>query len=241
MEIIATNKTDEEAVFEEEVIENDSTEEDMDEVPMFTFVKNVPEPEFASESEPEIEEIEIEDIEETDSDENIIEEDLQISQEVEPEIIPEPLPQIHISQTTIEIDNVPNLFDEIESELTLEKAEGIANEVIAEEVVVEIVVEKKVENEIIMPPSVQENMRKAQIADEANKIIGQFSLTRRYEFMNFLFAGDMNKFIVFVSEMLSAPAGELRETVYEKWYDENQWSRKYETAADLKKNLSKLL
>jgi hypothetical protein len=56
-----------------------------------------------------------------------------------------------------------------------------------------------------------------------------------------LFAGDMNKFTVFVSEMLSAPAGELRESVYEKWYDENQWSRKYETAADLKKNLSKLL
>jgi hypothetical protein len=59
--------------------------------------------------------------------------------------------------------------------------------------------------------------------------------------MNFLFAGDMNKFTVFVSEMLTAPAGELRETVYEKWYDEYQWSRKYETAADLKKNLSKLL
>ena len=237
MEIIATNKTDEEAVFEEEVIENDSIEEDMDEVPVFTFVKNEPEPEL----EPEIEEIEIEELEEITSNENIIVEDLQISQEVAPEIIPESVPQIHISQTTIEIDNVPNLFDEIESELTLEEAEDIANEVIAEEVVEEMVVEKKVENEIIMPPSVQENLRKAQIAEDANKIIGQFSLTRRYEFMNFLFAGDMNKFIVFVTEMLNAPAGELRDSVYEKWYDENQWSRKYETAADLKKNLGKLL
>ena len=56
-----------------------------------------------------------------------------------------------------------------------------------------------------------------------------------------MFFSTPGKFIVFVSEMLSAPAGELRESVYEKWYDENQWSRKYETAADLKKNLSKLL
>ena len=123
----------------------------------------------------------------------------------------------------------------------MEEAEDIANEVIAVEVIAEAIVESKVENEIIMPPSVQENMKKAEAAANANTIIGQFSLTRRYEFMNFLFAGDMNKFTVFVSEMLSAPAGELRESVYEKWYDENQWSRKYETAADLKKNLSKLL
>ena len=228
MEIITSNKPDEVPVFEEEVIETDSKEEVFDEVPVFTFVKNEPEPEEI-------------DIEENSLIGNNIEEDLQISQEIEPEIIQETVSQIHITQTNIEIGNAPSLFDELEPELTLEEAEDIANEVIAEEIVEEIVIEKQVENEIIMPPSVQENMRKAQIAEDANKIIGQFSLTRRYEFMNFLFAGDMNKFTVFVSEMLSAPAGELRESVYEKWYDENQWSRKYETAADLKKNLSKLL
>jgi len=228
MEIITSNKPDEVSVFEEEVIETDSTEEVFDEVPVFTFVKNEPEPEEI-------------DIEENSLVGNNIVEDLQISQEIEPEIIQETVSQIHITQTNIEIGNAPSLFDELEPELTLEEAEDIANEVIAEEIIEEIVIEKQVKNEIIMPPSVQENMRKAQIAEDANKIIGQFSLTRRYEFMNFLFAGDMNKFTVFVSEMLSAPAGELRESVYEKWYDENQWSRKYETAADLKKNLSKLL
>jgi hypothetical protein len=228
MEIITSNKPDEVPVFEEEVIETDSTEEVFDEVPVFTFVKNEPEPEEI-------------DIEENSLVGNNIVEDLQISQEIEPEIIQETVSQIHITQTNIEIGNAPSLFDELEPELTLEEAEDIANEVIAEEIIEEIVIEKQVKNEIIMPPSVQENMRKAQIAEDANKIIGQFSLTRRYEFMNFLFAGDMNKFTVFVSEMLSAPAGELRESVYEKWYDENQWSRKYETAADLKKNLSKLL
>jgi len=230
MEIITSNKPEEVPVFEEETLENESTEELFDEVPVFTFVKNDPEPE--------IEEIEIED---NLSIENNIEEDLQISQEIEPEITPETATHFHITQTTIEIENNPTLFDELESELTLEEAEYIANEVIAEEVIADSIVESKVENEIIMPPSVQENMKKAEAAANANTIIGQFSLTRRYEFMNFLFAGDMNKFTVFVSEMLTAPAGELRETVYEKWYDENQWSRKYETAADLKKNLSKLL
>ena len=227
MEIITSNKPEEISLFEEETNENDA-EELFDEVPVFTFVKNEPE-------------IQTTYIEETFSKDNNIEEDLQISQEIEPEIIPETVPQVQIVQTTIEIENIPSLFDELESELTLEEAEDIANEVIAEEVIAEAIVKSKVENEIIMPPSVQENMKKAEAAANANTIIGQFSLTRRYEFMNFLFAGDMNKFTVFVSEMLSAPAGELRESVYEKWYDENQWSRKYETAADLKKNLSKLL
>ena len=230
MEIITSNKPEEVPVFEEETNENDSTEELFDEVPVFTLVKNDPEPE--------IEEIEIE---ENPSIENNIEEDLQVSQEIDPEITPEIVTQVHFTQTTIKIENNPTLFDELEPELTLKEAEDIANEVIAEEVIAVSIVESKVENEIIMPPTVQENMKKAEAAANANSIIGQFSLTRRYEFMNFLFAGDMNKFIVFVSEMLSAPAGELRESVYEKWYDENQWSRKYETAADLKKNLSKLL
>ena len=233
MEIITSNKPEEVPVFEEEVIENDSTEELFDEVPVFTFVKNEPEIE-----EPEIEEPEIE---ENPSIENNIEEDLQDSQEIDPEITPEIVTQVHFTQTTIKIENNPTLFDELEPELSLEEAEDIANEVIAEQVIADSIVESKLEYEIIMPPSVQENMKKAEAAATANTIIGQFSLTRRYEFMNFLFAGDMNKFTVFVSEMLTAPAGELRETVYEKWYDEYQWSRKYETAADLKKNLSKLL
>jgi len=227
MEIITSNKPEEVSLYEEETNENDA-EELFDEVPVFTFVKN----------EPEIQTMEMEN---TVSIENNSEDDLHISQKIEPEIIPETVPQVQIVQTTIEIENIPSLFDELEPELSLEEAEDIANEVIAEEVIAEAIVESKVENEIIMPPSVQENMKKAEAAANANTIIGQFSLTRRYEFMNFLFAGDMNKFTVFVSEMLSAPAGELRESVYEKWYDENQWSRKYETAADLKKNLSKLL
>jgi len=227
MEIITSNKPEEVSLYEEETNENDA-EELFDEVPVFTFVKN----------EPEIQTMEMEN---TVSIENNSEDDLQISQEIEPEIIPETVPQVQIVQATIEIENIPSLFDELEPELSLEEAEDIANEVIAEEVIAEAIVESKVENEIIMPPSVQENMKKAEAAANANSIIGQFSLTRRYEFMNFLFAGDMNKFTVFVSEMLTAPSGELRESVYEKWYDENQWSRKYETAADLKKNLSKLL
>lgn len=202
MEIIASNSPEEETVIE------DQAEELLEEVPVFSFIKN-----------------------------DIIQEDLQNSQIEEVEILPEVVPHIHVTQTTIEIDNVPNEPEIEEPEITLEMAEVIANEVI-EEVVPESTVTV---NEIIMPPSVQENMRKAELSERANKIIGQFSLTRRYEFMNFLFGGDMNKFVVFVSEMLNAAAGESRETVYEKWYDENQWSRKYETAADLKKNIGKLL
>ena len=94
MEIITSTRPEELSIVEDETIENES-EELFDEVPVFTFVRN----------EPEIQTIKMDEI---GSVENNSEEDLQISQEIELEIIPETVPQFQIVQTTIEIENIPS-------------------------------------------------------------------------------------------------------------------------------------
>ncbi len=129
-------------------------------------------------------------------------------------------PIVHITQTTIEVNPPTNTPHFVEEELTLEEAQEIANEVI---------------EEAVKPISTADNLA------VANAVISKFSLTRRYEFMNFLFGGDMNRFAVFISEIINAPNESSREDIYSKWHEENQWSRKYETAADLKRNLNKIL
>lgn len=74
----------------------------------------------------------------------------------------------------------------------------------------------------------------------ANEVISQFSLTRRYEFVNFLFGGDLNRFTVFIEQMMNAPDADGREDVFDKWYDENLWRRKDESASELKRSLRKI-
>lgn len=156
--------------------------------------------------------------------------------------------QIHITRTTIEINPTPSVEVFEEPEISLEEAEHIANEVIEEAVEIEIPPVQEVKQpeivvpipEIHLPKAENQNVPSDNLAT-ANAIISKFSLTRRYEFMNFLFGGDMNRFAVFISEILNAPSADAREDVFEKWHEANQWSRKYETATDLKRSLNKIL
>lgn len=233
MELITSNHVEDENVVESIV------DESIDDLPIFSF--DVDEPSSVqAESEVKVEEIQIP--------EEVAIEETPIQPEPQPEIVREPeiepiieaiapkieileekdlqfsqildAPNIHITQTVIDIELPPVVEEFVEESLTLEEAQEIANEVI------------------------QEEMKQAPMADNlamANNIISKFSLTRRYEFMNFLFGGDMNKFAVFISEILNAPNENAKEDIFAKWHDENQWSRKYETASDLKRNLNKIL
>jgi len=82
---------------------------------------------------------------------------------------------------------------------------------------------------------------KKHLEQRANEILSMFSFSRRFEFGNFLFGGDMKLFAVFISEMLAAGNSEEREDVFDNWYNERQWSRRDESANDLKRNLRKML
>ncbi len=233
MELITSNHVEDEKVVES------TADESIDDLPIFSFDIDEPNP-VKVEPEIPVEQIQI-------PEEVVIEEistpaDLQHQTFQEPEL--EPLieaiapkidileekdlqfsqildaPNVHITQTIIDIDLPPAVEEFVEEPITMEEAQEIANEVIQEEI-------------ISMP--VADNLAMA------NNIISKFSLTRRYEFMNFLFSGDMNKFAVFISEILNAPNENAKEDIFSKWHDENQWSRKYETASDLKRNLNKIL
>jgi len=79
------------------------------------------------------------------------------------------------------------------------------------------------------------------VKDRAKEVLNMFSFSRRFEFGNFLFGGDMQLFSVFICEMLTAHPGEPRDQVYQKWHDNRNWSRKEESADDLKRNLRKMI
>ncbi len=76
---------------------------------------------------------------------------------------------------------------------------------------------------------------------QANEVLSMFSLSRRFEFANFLFGGDMQKFTTFICEMILAQPGDEREDVFESWYQRFDWKRRDESASDLKRNLRKMM
>jgi len=79
------------------------------------------------------------------------------------------------------------------------------------------------------------------VKQRANDVIGMFSLTRKYEFVNFLFGGEMEKFSQFLCEMITAQSVEDRDSVYHRWHSENDWKRRDEAASDLLRNIKKML
>lgn len=76
---------------------------------------------------------------------------------------------------------------------------------------------------------------------KANEVLSMFSLSRRFEFANFLFGGDMQKFTTFICEMILAQPGDEREDVFDSWYQRFDWKRRDESASDLKRNLRKMM
>ena len=64
-------------------------------------------------------------------------------------------------------------------------------------------------------------------------IIGQFPLSRRFEFSNILFGGDMDNMGLFVQEIIDAPTAAARGDVYDRWYEQKQWRRRDESASDM--------
>lgn len=103
------------------------------------------------------------------------------------------------------------------------------------------VVEEKDEFQEDSKPTVSEEEFSQGVKDRAKEVLNMFSFSRRFEFGNFLFGGDMQLFSVFICEMLTAHPGEARDEVYQKWYDNRNWSRKEESADDLKRNLRKMI
>jgi hypothetical protein len=100
----------------------------------------------------------------------------------------------------------------------------IATEVIEE---VQVVVPDPIPVPVIEPVDTGSSVHTVAV------IIGQFPLSRRFEFSNILFGGDMDNMGLFVQEIIDAPSAAVRGDVYDRWYEQKQWRRRDESASDM--------
>jgi hypothetical protein len=84
-----------------------------------------------------------------------------------------------------------------------------------------------------IPVPVIEPVDKGSSVHTVAGIIGQFPLSRRFEFSNILFGGDMDNMGLFVQEIIDAPSAAVRGDVYDRWYEQKQWRRRDESASDM--------
>ncbi len=155
-----------------------------------------------------------------------------------------------VPSTTVEDlqNSQPSLFGfepEMEDELVIEEEETPVFEA-PKSSGIELIIKKQEpesvdneENETSSVPASKEITPDA--IKQANEVLSMFSLSRRFEFANFLFGGDMQKFTTFICEMILAQPGDEREDVFESWYQRFDWKRRDESASDLKRNLRKMM
>lgn len=106
-------------------------------------------------------------------------------------------------------------------------------EAVQEIVVLEVIEEVQVAVPDPIPVPVIEPVDKGSSIHTVAGIIGQFPLSRRFEFSNILFGGDMDNMGLFVQEIIDAPTAAARGDVYDRWYEQKQWRRRDESASDM--------
>jgi hypothetical protein len=142
----------------------------------------------------------------------------------------------------VEIANIELPFVEIATEV-IEEVEIVVPDPIPLPVIEPVVIttpEPIVEAELEpievptpIPVPVNEQVDNDSSAHTVAGIIGQFPLSRRFEFSNILFGGDMDNMGLFVQEIIDAPSAAARGDVYDRWYEQKQWRRRDESASDM--------
>ncbi len=142
----------------------------------------------------------------------------------------------------VEIANIELPFAEIATEV-IEEVEIVVPDPIPLPVIEPVVITTpepivEVELEPIevptpIPVPVNEQVDNDSSAHTVAGIIGQFPLSRRFEFSNILFGGDMDNMGLFVQEIIDAPTAAARGDVYDRWYEQKQWRRRDESASDM--------
>jgi hypothetical protein len=132
----------------------------------------------------------------------------------------------------VEIANIEKPIAEIATEIE------VADEIVASPepvpvTVIEPIVIETLEAEPTSIPSAVDSGDKVSSSHTVEEIIGQFPLSRRFEFANILFGGDMDNMGLFVQEIIDAPTAAARGDVYDRWFEQKQWRRRDESASDM--------
>ena len=176
------------------------------------------------------------------------EKDSELISDASSDIIVEPTSDLLIDLFVpeVEIANIELPFAEIATEVdvideTLASPEAVMAEIeifeeiaaVQETVVLEVVEQVQIALPDPIPVPVIEPNDRGSSAHTLAGIIGQFPLSRRFEFSNILFGGDMDNMGLFVQEIIDAPNAAARGDVYDRWYEQKQWRRRDESASDM--------
>lgn len=151
-----------------------------------------------------------------------------------------------------QVDNplevVPTFIPEVESVVLEKVIEPIIHqethmevqpvEEIAPEVTPISVIEQHPETVVPVQESIE--VTPEETSHTIESVIGQMPLSRRFEFSNILFGGDMQKMGIFIQQMIDAPNAAVRMDVYDQWYEEKQWRRRDESASDMLRMLKRI-
>ena len=138
------------------------------------------------------------------------------------------------------IPEVDQVADAAVVEAIVEAVPEVVNEPIVESVpepvvpVVELPEISLVAPEIVSVPVIEEPTA------EVESVIGQMPLSRRFEFSNILFGGNMEKMGMFIQQIIDAPNAAGRLDVYDRWYEECQWRRRDESASDMLRMIKRI-
>jgi hypothetical protein len=159
--------------------------------------------------------------------------------EVIPEVVPEVVPEPSVSD--VELNELSVETPLVESESVIE-VPAVVPEVVPEPVVSVEPAVFEVPVPAVEPVSVEAPTVDASVSPKVTVelVIGQMPLSRRFEFSNILFGGNMEKMGMFIQQIIDAPNAAGRLDVYDRWYEECQWRRRDESASDMLRMIKRI-
>jgi hypothetical protein len=169
----------------------------------------------------------------------VVPEVVEVIPEVIPEVVPEVVPEPSVSD--VEVNELSVETPLVESESVIE-VPAVVPEVVPEPVVSVEPAVFEVPVPAVEPVSVEAPTVDASVSPKVTveSVIGQMPLSRRFEFSNILFGGNMEKMGMFIQQIIDAPNAAGRLDVYDRWYEECQWRRRDESASDMLRMIKRI-
>ena len=160
---------------------------------------------------------------------SFMEEDVPSVEQV-PEIVPAFIPDVDEVALAAVVPEVVEVIPEVVPEVVPEPVVSV------EPAVFEVPVQA------VEPVSVEAPTVDASVSPKVTveSVIGQMPLSRRFEFSNILFGGNMEKMGMFIQQIIDAPNAAGRLDVYDRWYEECQWRRRDESASDMLRMIKRI-
>lgn len=160
------------------------------------------------------------------------------------EVAATPVPVVEVAPV---VEVVPAFIPAVEEVITVVATSPVVEVSPVEEVapvvetpVVEIVPVVEVPPVVEVVPVVETPKAVSQSGKTVDGVIAEMPLSRRFEFANILFGGDMQKMGMFIQQFIDAPNASGRLDVYDQWYEERQWRRRDESASDMLRMLKRM-